>query len=74
MTGDYDMSEYSTQDAVRMAMDGNASGFRDAVNDLLMSKVQDAVALKKIDVASSFMSSDSEEEIQGDTDGDQEVQ
>lgn len=69
------MSEVTTQDAVKMAMDGNASAFRDAVNDLLTQKVYDAVQLKKIEVASSFMSSDSEEEveIQGETDGDQEV-
>ena len=68
------MSDVTTQDAIRLAMDGNASGFRDAVNDLLMSRVQDAVELKKMSVASSFMSSETEEEeIQGETDGDQEV-
>lgn len=69
------MSEVTTQDAVKMAMDGDAHGFQSAVNDLLTQKVYDAVQLKKIEVASSFMSSDSEEEveIQGETDGDQEV-
>jgi len=69
------MSDYTTQDAVKAAMDGDASTFRNAVNDILMDKVHDAVNLKKIEVASSFMSSDSEEEveIQGETDGDQEV-
>lgn len=69
------MSDYTTQDAVQAAMDGDASTFRSAVNDILMDKVHDAVNLKKIEVASSFMSSDSEEEveIQGETDGDQEV-
>ena len=70
------MSDYSTQDAVKMAMDGDAHGFQSAINDLLMDKVRDAVELKKVQVASYFMSSDSEEEveIQGETDGDQEVQ
>lgn len=69
------MSDYTTQDAVKAAMDGDASTFRNAVNDILMDKVHDAVNLKKLEVASSFMSSDSEEEveIQGETDGDQEV-
>jgi hypothetical protein len=68
------MSEVTTQDAVRMAMDGNASRFKDAINDLLTQKVYDAVQLKKIEVASSFMSSESEEEYtEGETDGDQEV-
>jgi hypothetical protein len=69
------MSEYTTKDAVKMAMDGNASGFRDAINDLLMDRVQDAVQVKKLDVAANFMSSESQEEleIEGETDGDQEV-
>ena len=69
------MSDYTTQDAVKAAMTGDASTFQSAVNDILMDKVRDAVDLKKIEVASSFMSADSEEEIeiQGDTDGDQEV-
>jgi hypothetical protein len=58
------MSEYTTKDAVKMAMDGNASGFRDAINDILVDRVRDAVEVKKIEVASSFMSSmDSEEEL-----------
>jgi hypothetical protein len=70
------MSDYTTKDAVQMAMDGDAKGFQSAINDIMMDKVRDAVDLKKIEVASSFMSSDSEEEIeiQGETDGDQEVQ
>ncbi|MEK9697687.1 MAG: hypothetical protein VW270_18115 [Candidatus Poseidoniales archaeon] len=70
------MSDYSTQDAVKMAVDGDAKGFQSAINDILMDKVRDAVDLKKIEVASSFMSSESEEEveIEGETDGDSEVQ
>jgi len=68
------MSDYTTRDAVMAAMDGEASTFRSAVNAVLMDKVHDAVELKKIEVASSFMSSDSEEDYtEGETDGDQEV-
>ena len=69
------MSDYTTTDAVKMAMDGDAHGFQSAINDIMMDKVRDAVDLKKIEVASTFMSSESEEEveIQGETDGDQEV-
>lgn len=69
------MSDYTTKDAVKMAMDGDAHGFQTAINDIMMDKVRDAVDLKKIEVASTFMSSESEEEveIQGETDGDQEV-
>jgi len=68
------MTDVTTKDAVQMAMNGNSSGFRDAVNDLLTQKVRDAVDLKKVEVATSFMSADSdteeELEIEGDTDGD----
>ena len=69
------MSDYTTKDAIKMAMDGDAHGFQTAINDIMMDKVRDAVDLKKIEVASTFMSSESEEEveIQGETDGDQEV-
>ena len=69
------MTDVTTKDAVSMAMDQNASGFRDAVRDILTQKVYDAVQLKKIEVASTFMSADSEEEIeiQGETDGDSEI-
>ena len=68
------MSDYTTQDAVRAAMNSDASTFKNAVNDILMDKVRDAVSLKKMQVTSSFMSADTEEEIQGDTDVDSEVQ
>ena len=68
------MSDYTTQDAVKSAMNGDASIFKNAVSDILMDKVRDAVSLKKMQVTSSFMSADTEEEIQGDTDVDSEVQ
>jgi hypothetical protein len=69
------MSDYTTKDAVNLAMDGDAKGFQNAINDILIDKVKDAVELKRVNVAASFMSPDSEEEIDitGDTDGDQEV-
>ena len=69
------MTEYTTKDAVKMAMSGDAKGFQNAVNDMMMDRIQDSINAKKISVASSFMSADSEEEveIQGDTDGDSEV-
>lgn len=57
---------YTTKDAVKMAMNGDASKFQEAISDLLMDKVRDAVSLKKIEVASNFMSSEEivEEEIE----------
>lgn len=57
----------STKDAIKMAMEGNAKGFQETVNDLLMQRVQDAVAVKKMDVAASFMSADLEEEVEVET-------
>jgi len=50
------MSDYTMKDAVKMAYDGNVSDFRDAVGSLLMDKIQDAVGMKKAEVAASFMS------------------
>jgi hypothetical protein len=69
------MTDYTTKDAVEFAMDDNASEFRSAVSDLLMKKVEDAVSLKKLEVASSFMSAETEQEveIEGEPDVDQEV-
>lgn len=55
---------YTTKDAVKMAMNGDAAKFQEAISDLLMDKVRDAVSLKKIEVASNFMTSDIEEEVE----------
>lgn len=75
------MSDYTTTDAVKSAMAGNIADFKNAVNDILSHKVRDAIELKKIDVATNFMSADVEEEdieqeyeidTEGETD-DQEV-
>lgn len=49
------MSEYTMNDAVSMAGDGNASQFKDAVGSLLMDKIKDSVAIKKHQVAANFM-------------------
>lgn len=77
------MSEYTTQDAIKSAMQGNVADFKSAVNDLLTQKVQDALELKRMEVASSFMSAEVEEDdfgeeeyeidTEGETDGDQEI-
>lgn len=72
------MSEYTTQDAIKSAMQGNIADFKSAVNDLLIQKVQDAIEIKKTEVASTFMSTEVDEEeyeidTEGETDGDQEI-
>lgn len=50
------MSEHNIKDVIKMASDGNASDFKDAVGSMLMNKIQDAVGMKKAEVAASFMS------------------
>lgn len=67
-------TDYTTKDAIEFAADGNVSGFKDAVNGILMDKIRDAIELKKLEVSNKFMSQGLENEvgIEGDTD-DQEV-
>jgi hypothetical protein len=54
------MSEYTLNDAIDMAGDGNASEFKSAIGSLLMDKIKDSVAIQKHEVAASFMN-DTEE-------------
>ena len=49
------MSEYSTDDAVKFAVNSDASQFKAAVNDILAQKVSDALEVKRVEVAHSFM-------------------
>jgi len=56
------MSDYTTHDAVTFAAQGEATKFKDAVNDILMSKVADAVSVEKYNVAQAmFEPQDTEE-------------
>ena len=59
------MSDYTTRDAVEFAFDGNTAKFKDAINSIMADKVSDAIELKRVEVASQFMSAQSDE---GDTD------
>lgn len=78
------MTDVTTQDAIRMAMNGQAGDFKSAIDNMLTQKVRDQIDLKKIAVANSFMSdeepeeefeiSDEELETEGEEDVDQEVQ
>ena len=40
--------------AIQAAADQNPNGFRDAIDAALAAKIQDALELKKIDIASSM--------------------
>ena len=63
------MSDQTTQDAIGYAMSGDAAGFKSAVSDLLTAKINDAVEVKKMQVATNFMSTGNEEVV-GETDVD----
>ena len=47
--------------AVQAAADQNASGFRDAIDAALATKIQDALELKRIEIASNMFNAHSEE-------------
>ena len=49
------MSEYTMNDAVNYANDGNASEFKNAVDSLLMNKIKDSVEIKRHEVSANFM-------------------
>jgi len=55
------MSDYTTRDAVEFAFDGNTAKFKDAINSIMADKVSDAIELKRVEVASQFMSAHSDE-------------
>lgn len=48
--------------AIQAAQNQDASGFRDAIHNALAAKVQDALDMKRIEVASSFLNPPAEEE------------
>jgi predicted nuclease of restriction endonuclease-like RecB superfamily len=64
------MSEVSTDAAVTYAAQGDATKFKDTINDLLMGKVADALEVEKINVAQSMFAD--EEDVQQQDDADYE--
>lgn len=46
--------------AIQSAATENASGFRDAIGAALANKIQDALELKRIEIASSMFNSEEE--------------
>jgi hypothetical protein len=47
--------------AIQAAADQNASGFRDAIDAALATKIQDALELKRIEIASQMFNAQSDE-------------
>ena len=62
------MSDHTTRDAVEFAINGNTAEFKNAINNIMADKVADAIELKRIEVASQFMSAQVSDE------GDNDVQ
>ena len=60
------MSEVTMRDAFISAMEGNPSEFKSSVNSLMMNKIRDAVEIEKMNIAASFMSTETEEEVTND--------
>ena len=57
------MADYTTKDAVELPLSGNSGEFKKTIHDILSARVNDAIELKKIDVASSFMNSKEEDTL-----------
>lgn len=68
------MSEVTTADAVKLAAQGEASQFKDAINDLLMAKVADALEVEKFNTAQSMFAAeqDYEDELSAEEEGSDE--
>jgi len=66
------MSDYTTKDAVQFAVDGEATKFQAAVNDVLMSKVSDALEVERINM-SQAMFAQPEEEVESEAEPEEEI-
>ena len=56
-----DEQTVTSLDAINKAAEGDVTGFKDVVNDLLMDKIKDSVEIKKHEVPTNFMSQDNQE-------------
>ena len=54
------MTDYNTKDALNYALSGEPSKFKDAVNDILMNKVGDALNIRKMDISTNMFSNEQE--------------
>lgn len=55
------MTDYNTKDALNYALSGEPSKFKDAVNDILMNKVGDALNIKKMDISTNMFNEEEPE-------------
>ena len=65
------MKQTTASDAVNALAAGDTNKFRDAVNDMLGTKVKDYLDVKKLDIAQTFLKAqevEKEEEVTADVD------
>tara|TARA_B100002019_G_C21208638_1_gene568141 strand:+ start:433 stop:684 length:252 start_codon:yes stop_codon:yes gene_type:complete len=55
------MTDYNTKDALNYALSGEPSKFKDAVNDILMNKVGDALNIRKMDISTNMFNEEEPE-------------
>jgi hypothetical protein len=58
--------------AIQAATNQNAHEFRDAINSAMAAKIQDALELKRVEIAANMFSS--EEPAEQETESDEDVQ
>jgi hypothetical protein len=59
--------------AIQAAADQNASGFRDAIDAALATKIQDALEIKRIEIASTMFNAHSDEQAEQEIVSDEDV-
>jgi hypothetical protein len=61
--------------ALQAAADQDANGFRDAIHDALAAKIEDALELKKVEIAARMFSTQEEElAVDQETESDEDFQ
>jgi len=61
--------------ALQAAADQDANGFRDAIHDALAAKIEDALELKKVEIAAKMFSTQEEElAVDQETESDEDFQ
>ena len=60
--------------AIQAAADQDANGFRDAIGAALAAKIEDALELKKIEIASNMFNPQEELAVEQEIESDEDVQ
>lgn len=60
--------------AIQAAADQDANGFRNAINAALAAKIEDALELKKVEIASNMFTPEQELAVEQETGSDEDIQ